>query len=109
MDRSKSIEEQIGDIIVDCYTDDEVRMAWCVTFEDEVAVPFSATLLGEPVEVRAFRAGRNDTPQCLVARIGQAGKQAERWIGVEDLDDAGLPDDMAHMLMLYRAGYAGRD
>jgi hypothetical protein len=109
MDRSKSIDEQIADILVDCYTDDEQRMAWCVTFEDEVAVPFSATLLGESVEVRAFRAGRNDTPQCRVARIGQTGKQAERWFGVEDLDDEGLPDDMAHVLMLYRYGHGGED
>ena len=103
MDRSKSVEEQIEDIVVDCYSDDEQRMAWCVTFEDEVDVPFSAPLLGEPVEVRAFRAGRNDTPQCLVARTGQTGKQVERWVGVEDLDDAGLPEDMAHILMLYRS------
>jgi hypothetical protein len=90
-------DEEIAEILVD--TDDEYEEAasWEVTFQDEVGVPFEATLLGVPVTVLGFRATNNCMIQCQVRT-----DKKERWIGVGDLDDEKLPKDMQHFLGLYR-------
>jgi Calcium binding len=93
MTRDKEIEE----ILVDTYDKHEEATSWEVTFQDEVSVPFEATLVGVPVTVLGFRATNNCTIQCQV----RADKK-ERWIGVGDLDNEKLPDDMQHFLVLYR-------
>lgn len=97
-----SIREEIEELTVDCYTEDEQMAAWGVAFEDGVKVPFKASLLGIPVEVQEFSLSDADTPQCLVLR-----EDKERWIGVEDLDEEGLPEDFQHVMMLYQAWLSG--
>ena len=99
---SPEFSNEIEEILVDCYDEQEQMAAWGVTFEDGITVPFSATLLGTPVEVIGFRTSDNDVLQAKVVR-----DRRERWIAVEDLDDEGLPDDMSHMLRLYRAWLEG--
>ena len=97
-----NIRQEIQDILVDCYGPEEEASAWGVAFEDEVSVPATARMLGMPVEVRGFRVGDDNRIECLVAREKQ-----ERWIGVVDLDEDGMPKDMAHMLGLHRVWVTG--
>jgi hypothetical protein len=105
MASDKTMREEIEDILVDTYGEDEALSSWGVTFEDEVEVPFPATLLETAVEVSGFRISDTNVIQCLVARPGGEGKV--RWIAVEDLDTDGLPDDTAHVLALYQAWSRG--
>ena len=98
----KSIREEIEEILVDTYGEDEEAAAWGVAFDDGVEVPFSATLLGVPVQVTGFRAADSGAIQCEVVR-----DKRKRWIGVEELDEEELPEDMAHVLGLYRAWIEG--
>ena len=98
MAEDKPLSEQIEEILTDCYDEEEVASAWGVAFEDGVAVPFSATLLGAPVEVRGFRVNDAGIAQCLAVR-----DKRQRWISVLDLDEEELPPDMTHVLTLYRA------
>ena len=98
----ESIEEEIEALFVDCYTEEEERSAWEVAFTDGVAVPFSASVLGMPVEVQGFRVNDAGSPQCLVIR-----EKRQRWVGIEDLDEKGLPEDFQHVLKLYRAWAGG--
>jgi hypothetical protein len=97
-----SKREEIERILLDTYDDDEVATSWEVTFSDEVVTPFPATLLGIPVTVTAFRAANSGAIQCRVSR-----ENKERWVDVEGLDDEGLPEDMAHILDLYRSWLSG--
>ena len=94
--------ERIEEILTDTYDEYEQLSAWEVTFQDEVETPFPATLFGAPVEVQGFQAGDSDALQCLVVGQGQ-----KRWIGIEDLDPKGLPDDFADILGLYQTWLAG--
>src|SRR5436190_1116033 len=98
-----SVEEEIEATLVDCYGEEEERAAWEVAFAGGVAVPFPASLLGMPVEVQGFRVNSAGCPQCLVIR-----EKRQRWVGVEDLDEEGLPEDFQHVLKLYGA-WAGGD
>ncbi|MBV9852020.1 MAG: hypothetical protein JO250_20330 [Armatimonadetes bacterium] len=100
-----TLRDEIEEILVDCYDEEEARTAWGVAFE-EVAVPFRASLLGTPVEVQNFRVNDAGMVQCLVVRDSPQ-LQRQRWVGVEDLDDEGLPDDFRHVLTLYRAWASG--
>ena len=90
-------DAEIEEILVDTYSEDEAMAAWEVTFQDDISTPFEATLLGDPVAVTAFRLSRSQAIQCHVRR-----ENRERWVGVEDLDDESLPEDMRHVLGLYR-------
>lgn len=94
--------EEIEEILVDTYDESEAMASWETVFSDEVPVPFSAALLGMPVEVLGFRISRADVLQCEVIR---ANKQ--RWVGIEDLDEDGLPDEMQRLLSLYEAWQTG--
>jgi hypothetical protein len=49
--------------------------------------------------VLGFRAANSNAIQCRVRR-----ENRERWVGVEDLDEDGLPEDMLHFLDLYHHG-----
>ncbi len=94
--------EEIEELLVDTYDEYEQMASWEVAFEDAVPTPFPAALLEMPVEVLGFRISSTDVLQCLVIR-----QEKQRWIGVEDLDDAGLPDEMQRLLSLYRAWQTG--
>jgi hypothetical protein len=91
-----SLWEEIEAILVDCYGEDEQWSAWEVAFTDGVTVPFEASLLGAPVEVQGFRTNNANVLQCLAVR-----EQRQRWVGIEDLDEEGLPEDFRHLLRLY--------
>lgn len=102
MARDTAARERIEEILTDTYDEYEQLSAWEVTFQDEVQTPFSAALFGADVEVQGFQAGDNGALQCLAVGQGQS-----RWIGLEDLDPKGLPDDFADILGLYQAWLAG--
>ncbi len=97
-----SMAAEIEAIVVDCYDDGEVMASWEITFQDNVKVPFEATLLGLPVTVTEFRANSSDV---LLCRVTNGNKK--RWIGVEDLDEEGIPDDMQRYLALFNAWNEG--
>ena len=97
-----SKREEIEEILVDCYDEEEQISAWEVAFTDDVAVPFQATLLGIPVEVQGFRANNANALQCQVLR-----DKKQRWVGVEDLDEESLPPDCRRVLTLYCAWIDG--
>jgi hypothetical protein len=99
-----SLREEIEAILVDCYGEDEQWSAWEVAFTDGVAVPFGASLLGAAVEVQGFRINNANILQCLVVR-----EKCRRWLGIEDLDEEGLPEDFQHLLILYRTWVEGGD
>ena len=94
--------EEIEELLVDCYNEDEQRAAWEVAFTEGVAVPFRATLLGMPVEVGAFRVNDANAVQCQVKR-----EDKQRWVGVDDLDEAELPAEMQPLLNIYHAWLEG--
>ena len=94
--------EEIEAIIVDCYDEYEMQMAWEVAFQDGIATPFHAALLGTPVEVEEFRSGPSGNIQCLITK-----GEKQRWIGIEDLDETGLPSDFLHVLDLYQSYLEG--
>lgn len=91
-----SVREEIEEILVDCYGEHEEASAWEVAFTDGAQVPFGASLLGMPVEVRGFRISNANVLQCLVVR-----EKHLRWVGVEGLDEEG-PEEFRHVLALYR-------
>jgi hypothetical protein len=101
-----SFREEIEEIVVDCYGEDEEMSAWGVAFEDGVETPFRARLLGMPVEVLDFQISDANALQCLVET---EDRKKKRWIGIEDLDEEDLPEDFRHMLDLYEAWRSGGD
>ena len=101
MSADQTKRERIEEILVDTYDEYEQISAWAVAFE-EVQTPFPATLLGVSVEVQGVQVGDNDALQCLVI-----SKDRKRWIGIEDLDPEGLPEDFADILGLYKAWQTG--
>ena len=98
MSRSEDIDydAEIEKILVDTYSQDEAMAAWEVTFQDDIATPFEAGLLGDPVTVTGFRLSCTNAMQCRIRT-----ESRERWIGVEDPDEESLPEDMRRVLGLY--------
>ena len=96
-------QDEIDEILTDCYGEDEQMSGWECTFSDGIELPFLAALLGVPVEVQGFRANYGSGLQCEILREGKS-----RWIGIGDLDAEGLPADFLHLLKLYRV-WAGCD
>ena len=96
------IREEIDEILVDCYDEQEQMSAWEVAFTDDVTVPFPATLLGMPVEVQGFRLNNGNTLQCQVSR-----EKKQRWVSLDDLDEENQPEDCHRLLTLYRAWMNG--
>jgi hypothetical protein len=92
-----SIQDEIDEILTDCYGEYEQMSGWENAFLDEVEVPFQASLLGIPVEVQDFRVNDANALQCQIMR-----EDKQRWVGIEDLDAEGLPEDFQHLLKLYR-------
>ena len=101
-EKMADMRDEIDELLVDCYGEDEQMAGWEVAFTDGVAVPFGATLLGMAVEVQGFRLNSANTLQCQVLREKQ-----QRWVGIEDLDEEGLPEDYRHLLKLYDAWNTG--
>jgi hypothetical protein len=99
-----NLREEIDEILVDAYGEYEQMSSWEVAFTDGVDVPFSASLLGGPVEVKAFQISDTNALKCLVVREKE---KRERWIAIEELDDAPLPEAYGHLLSLYRAWLEG--
>lgn len=93
--------QEIEDIIVDAYGEDEQLTAWEVAFQDQVETPFRASIFGVRVEVRGFRVEDNHV-QCLAAGAGR-----ERWLSIDALDPERPPDDYAHVVELYEAWRSG--
>jgi len=98
------LREEIAEILVDAYGEYEQMSSWEVAFTDGVALPFSASLLGVPVQVKAFEVRDTNVLKCLVVREKE---KRERWIAVEELDTETLPGDYGHLLGLYRAWLEG--
>lgn len=105
MPRGKDVDydAEIEEILVDTYSEDEAMAAWEVAFQDGIATPFEASLMGDLVTVMDFRLSRSNAIQCHIRRL-----EKERWIGVEDLDEEGLSEDMLHVLDLYRYWKGGQ-
>lgn len=99
-----SLQDEIDEILTDCYDEYEMMSGWECTFSDQVEIPFPATLLGVPVEVQGFRANNANALQCQILR-----EEKQRWIGIEDLDEEGLPQDFRHLLTLYRVWSKGSE
>jgi hypothetical protein len=99
----RTLSEEIEDILVDCYGEEEEATAWEVAFQDGVQVPFDGSLLDVQIKVIAFRAGPRNEMQCQILR-----GEKKRWVGVEDLDEEKLPADFLHVLGLYKAWSEGR-
>jgi hypothetical protein len=99
-----SLRDEIDEILVDAYGEYEQMAAWDCAITEGVEIPFQATLLGMPVEVKEFRISDSNVLQCLVVREKE---KRERWIAVEDLDDEKLPEEFGRLLALYRAWLAG--
>jgi hypothetical protein len=94
--------EEIQQIIMDRHGEVELQAAWEIAFQDGVRTPFRATLFGTPVEVEEFRSGPSGNLQCCVTK-----GEKQRWIGIEDLDETGLPADFLHILDLYQSYLEG--
>jgi len=99
-----NIRDEIDEILVDAYGEYEQMAAWDCSFTEGVEVPFQASLLGMPVEVKEFRISDSNVLQCLVVREKE---KRERWISVEDIDDEKLPEEFGRLLGLYRSWLAG--
>lgn len=95
-----SLRDEIDEILVDAYGEYEQMSAWECTFMEGVTMPFQASLLGVPVEVKEFQISDSNVLQCLVVREKE---KRRRWIAVEELDDEKLPEDFGHLLALYCA------
>lgn len=89
----KTLDELIDVITVDCYNDDEAVTAFLTVFEEEVAVPALATVMGMPVEVLAYDC-QGDPPE-MMARC-RSGTAAQ-WLALRDLVfDPGTPAAWIH-------------
>lgn len=89
----QSIAQLIVEITVDAYDTDEQLSGFLQVFQDEVAVPACATMLGMPIEVAGFdREG--DERRGLVARCRHRG--ATGTIALADVHSE--PDSVAGWL-----------
>jgi hypothetical protein len=89
----KTLDELIGAITVDCYHDDEAVTAFLTVFEEEVAVPAPAMVMGMPVEALAYDC--QGDPPGLTARCRSG--TAVQWLALRDLVfDPGTPAAWIH-------------
>ncbi|GMU52144.1 MAG: hypothetical protein AMXMBFR33_12900 [Candidatus Xenobia bacterium] len=51
---TETIEDLLGEILVDCYGEDEQLCAFLNAFSEEVPVPAEASIIGQRVEVLEF-------------------------------------------------------
>jgi hypothetical protein len=81
----RHLRKLIEEAVVDCYTEEEQHGGFLVMFQDHVACPFRALVVGEEVEVRGF--DWDGTPQGIVAVCRRKGRTHRvnvttlEWIG----------------------------
>jgi hypothetical protein len=80
-DLTAALDDLIATITVDCYNQDEVMTAFLTVFEEEVAAPIGAAVLGDVVELVGYDVRGHDP--MLVARCRRAG--ADAWLDLGDV------------------------
>lgn len=78
----RDLDELIEAITVDCYGDDEEMGAFLQAFEEELAFPVEAAVVGVGVEVVGVEHG-GDVRRGLVARCRRDGRDYE--VGLADI------------------------
>lgn len=101
---SRRLRELIEEAIVDCYTEDEQHGGFLVMFQDHVACPFRALVVGEEVEVRGF--DWDGTPQGIVAICRRKGQLYR--VNATALEWAAGPPVGAEWFDAYRAWLKGK-
>jgi hypothetical protein len=97
------IREIIEFVSVDAYSDDEVMAGWGVALADAVELPFQSTALGRPVTVLEFDADSRHGLRCAIQGEGLA----RRWVGVDALDEATLPEEVREVFAAFEAWGGG--
>jgi hypothetical protein len=93
------IREIIEFVTTDAYSDDEVMAGWGVALEDAAALPFQATALGRPVTVLEFESDPRHGIRCEIQGEGIG----RRWVGVDTLDVASLPEGIQEVMEAFEA------
>lgn len=99
----RRLRKLIEDAVVDCYTEDEQHGAFLVAFQDHVACPFKALVVGEEVEVRGFN--WDGAPQGTVAICRRKGRTHQ--VNVTALEWVARPPAGAEWFDAYRAWLRG--
>lgn len=99
----RRLRKLIEDAVVDCYTEHEQHGAFLVTFQDHVACPFKALVVGEEVEVRGFN--WDGAPQGIVAICRRKGRTHQ--VNVTALEWVARPPAGAEWFDAYRAWLRG--
>lgn len=99
----RRLRELIEEAVVDSYTEDEQHGGFLVMFQDHVACPFKALVVGEEVEVRGF--DWNGTPQGIVAVCRRKGRTYR--VNATALEWAARPPVGAEWFDAYRAWLKG--
>ena len=89
----------IDEIIVDAYGDDEQLMGFDSWFEETLALPVHASLIGIDVEVTEI-AYRGDDRRGLIATANRAGHEA--MIALVELCFEDLDTDSEQLMVAYR-------
>ncbi|MFQ5897393.1 MAG: calcium-binding protein [Candidatus Methylomirabilia bacterium] len=101
---SRRFRKLIEEAVVDCYTADEQHQGFLVMFEDHVACPFRALVVGEEVEVRGF--DWDGTPQGIMAICRRKGRTYR--VNATALEWAARPPVGAEWFDAYRAWLNGK-
>jgi len=101
---SRRLRKLIEEAIVDCSTEDEQHGGFLVMFQDHVACPFRALVVGEEVEVRGF--DWDGTPQGIVAICRRKGQRHR--VNATALEWAAGPPVGAEWFDAYRAWLKGK-
>jgi len=101
---SGRLRKLIEEAIVDCYTEDEQHGGFLVMFQDHIACPFRALVVGEEVEVRGF--DWDGTPQGIVAICRRKGQPYR--VNATALEWAAGPPVGAEWFDAYRAWLKGK-
>ena len=94
----EELNDLVDEITVDAYTDDEQLWAFRQVFEDEVAMPVEAVLIGEPVEALSIDYDGNER-RGLIARCRRGSSVYT--VAAQDLT---FPDgsNASHFIAAYR-------
>jgi hypothetical protein len=99
--------ERIHEIIefatTDAYNEDEQMGGWGVALDEVARFPFAAAALGKSVRVLAFDAVAGKGIRCEIEGAGIG----RRWVGIDTLDAASLPEPVREVLDAYDAWSAG--
>lgn len=96
--KKEELNDLVDEITVDAYNDDEQLCAFRQVFEDEVALPMEAVLIGEPVEVLSIDYDGNER-RGLIARCRRGSSVYT--VAAQDLT---FPDgsNASHFIAAYR-------